>query len=168
MQSGDECGGAGIDSSSVSLLLFATLAREDVPAAPRTNRGVSENRTRLLRRNDAAGFGRLSSPVAEAATIDMPGNRSQTSGATSRCVKTPRLSLLRFWSDPTLYAPEAVVFLANGRRCPLTDLAQKYGDPSGHVGDTLFPERCTRYTFRAFGTLYAIGLILVAVTSLLS
>ena len=66
-----------------------------------------------------------------------------------------------------LVALEGVVFFANGRRCPLTDLAQKYGDPSGHVGDTLFPEICTRYTFRAFGTLYAIGLILIAVTSLL-
>lgn len=59
-----------------------------------------------------------------------------------------------------LVALEGVVFFANGMHCPLTTLAQKYGDPSGHVGDTLFPEQCTRYTFRAFGTLYAIGLVL--------
>ena len=60
-----------------------------------------------------------------------------------------------------LVALEGLVFLANGMRCPLTSLAQKYGDPSGHVGDTLFPETFTRYTFRAFGTLYAIGVALI-------
>ena len=61
----------------------------------------------------------------------------------------------------SLVALEGVVFFVNGMRCPLTALANRYGDPNGHVGDTLFPEACTRYTFRAFGTLYAIGLILV-------
>jgi hypothetical protein len=62
----------------------------------------------------------------------------------------------------TLVAFEGLVFLGNGMRCPLTDLAQKYGDPTGHVGDTFFPEGCTRYTFRAFGSLYLIGLALIA------
>ena len=61
-----------------------------------------------------------------------------------------------------LVALEGLVFLGNGLRCPLTILAQRYGDPTGHVGDTLFPERCTRYTFRVFGSLYAIGVILIA------
>ena len=65
-----------------------------------------------------------------------------------------------------LVAFEGLVFIGNGMRCPLTTLAQKYGDPTGHVGDTLFPERCTRFTFRVFGTLYAIGLILIAAGSL--
>ncbi len=67
-----------------------------------------------------------------------------------------------------LVAFDGVVFFANGRRCPLTALAQKYGDPKGYVGDTLFPETCTRHTFRAFGTLYAIGLILIGADYLLS
>ena len=62
-----------------------------------------------------------------------------------------------------LVAFEGLVFLGNGLRCPLTTLAQRYGDPTGHVGDTLFPERCTRYTFRVFGSLYAIGVVLIAI-----
>jgi hypothetical protein len=68
----------------------------------------------------------------------------------------------------TLVTLEGLIFLANGMRCPLTALAQRYGDPKGHVGDTLFPESCTRYTFRAFGTLYAIGLMLIAASYFLS
>lgn len=67
-----------------------------------------------------------------------------------------------------LVAFEGLVFFTNGMRCPLTQLAQKYGDPKGYVGDTLFPESCTRFTFRAFGTLYAIGLILIAAAYLFS
>jgi hypothetical protein len=35
----------------------------------------------------------------------------------------------------------------------LTAPAQKDGDEKGYVGDALFPETCTRYTFRAFGVL---------------
>ena len=66
-----------------------------------------------------------------------------------------------------LVALEGVVFFANGKRCPLTQLAQKYGDSSGHIGDTLFPEACTRYTFRAFGTLYGLGVLLIGVSYLL-
>jgi hypothetical protein len=65
-----------------------------------------------------------------------------------------------------LVAFEGIIFFANRMRCPLTALAQRYGDPTGHVGDTLFPERCTRYTFRVFGTLYALGLLLVALRSI--
>jgi hypothetical protein len=66
----------------------------------------------------------------------------------------------------SLVAVEGVVFFANGMRCPLTQLAQKYGDSSGHVGDTLFPEACTRYTFRGFGTLYTIGVLLIGASYL--
>lgn len=60
------------------------------------------------------------------------------------------------WVALSLVAAEGVVFLGNGMRCPLTTLAKKYGDPTGHVGDTLFPkparathselsERCTSW-----------------------
>jgi hypothetical protein len=62
---------------------------------------------------------------------------------------------------------EGAVFLGNGMRCPLTELAQRYGDTKGYVGDTLFPEACTRYTFRIFGSLFAIGLVLVIANQLL-
>lgn len=65
------------------------------------------------------------------------------------------------WAAVALVAVEAVVFVGNGMRCPLTALAKKYGDRGGYVGDTLFPEGCTRYTFRAFGTLYVVGLLLI-------
>jgi hypothetical protein len=61
---------------------------------------------------------------------------------------------------------EGAVFFGNGMRCPLTELAQRYGDPKGYVGDTLFPEACTRYTFRVFGSLFAIGLTLVIANQL--
>lgn len=70
------------------------------------------------------------------------------------------------WTAVGLVALEAVVFFGNGMRCPLTTLAQKYGDPSGHVGDTLFPEACTRYTFRVFGTLFVVGLLLILASTL--
>jgi hypothetical protein len=61
---------------------------------------------------------------------------------------------------------ESLVFFSNGCRCPLTALARRYGGPSGHVGDTLLPERLTRYTFRLFGGIFLVGLILVSVNHL--
>lgn len=60
-----------------------------------------------------------------------------------------------------LLALEGIVFFGNGMKCPLTALAKRYGDPKGYVGDTLFPERCTKYTFRVFGTILLIGLLLL-------
>lgn len=35
---------------------------------------------------------------------------------------------------------EGAVFLGNGRKCPLTPLAQRYADPKGYVGDIFLPE----------------------------
>lgn len=60
-----------------------------------------------------------------------------------------------------LLALESIVFIGSGMKCPLTALAKRYGDPKGYVGDTLFPERCTKYTFRVFGTILLIGLLLL-------
>ena len=60
-----------------------------------------------------------------------------------------------------LLAIEGIVFFGSGMKCPLTALAQHYGDPKGYVGDTLFPERLTKYTFRVFGTILLIGLIIL-------
>ena len=42
-----------------------------------------------------------------------------------------------------LLTVEVIVFAGNGMRCPLTDLAVRYGAPTGHVGDTFLPERFT-------------------------
>jgi hypothetical protein len=62
-----------------------------------------------------------------------------------------------------LTAIEGIVFVGNGMRCPLTALAKKYGAAEGWAFDTFLPERWTRYTFRFFGTLLAIGLAAIAV-----
>jgi hypothetical protein len=56
---------------------------------------------------------------------------------------------------------EGVVFFSNGRKCPLTNLAQRYGDPKGYVGDLFCPKWLSRRTFSIFTTLFLIGLMLV-------
>jgi|WetSurMetagenome_2_1015567.scaffolds.fasta_scaffold872130_1 hypothetical protein len=58
---------------------------------------------------------------------------------------------------------EGAVFFGNGRMCPLTNLAKKYGDPKGYVGDLFCPEWLSRRTFSVFTTLFLIGLVLVAI-----
>jgi hypothetical protein len=65
------------------------------------------------------------------------------------------------WAALGLLAIETVVFVGNGMKCPLTDLAVRHGATSGRVFDTFLPERATRYTFRVFGTLMVIGLIML-------
>jgi len=69
---------------------------------------------------------------------------------------------LALWIALALLAVESAVFLGNGRRCPLTALAVRYGAEKGYAFDTFLPERATRYTFRVFGTLLVLGLILLA------
>ena len=66
------------------------------------------------------------------------------------------------WISIGLLVTEGLVFFGNGRRCPLTALAVQCGAERGHAFDTFLPERCTRYTFRFFGTLTVIGFVLVA------
>jgi hypothetical protein len=56
---------------------------------------------------------------------------------------------------------EAAVFLGNGRTCPLTVLAKKYGDPRGYVGDIFLPEWLAERTFSIFTSLFVIGLLIV-------
>jgi hypothetical protein len=53
---------------------------------------------------------------------------------------------------------EVIVFVANGMRCPLTGLAKRYGAEEGYVFETFLPESFTKYTFRIFGLLLAVGL----------
>jgi len=50
------------------------------------------------------------------------------------------------WAAVILVTIEAVVFVGNGMRCPLTALAEKYGAESGYAFDTLLPESITRHT----------------------
>lgn len=66
------------------------------------------------------------------------------------------------WVSLGLVAIEGVVFFGNGMRCPLTALAVRYGADKGHAFDTLLPERFTRYTFRFFGSLTAVAVVLLA------
>jgi len=56
---------------------------------------------------------------------------------------------------------ETVVFVGNGMRCPLTDVAKRLGAEKGWAFDTFLPERWTRYTFRFFGTLLLVGILLL-------
>jgi hypothetical protein len=62
-----------------------------------------------------------------------------------------------------LVAVESVVFLGNGQRCPLTNLAKSLGATKGYVFDTFFPERWTRYTCPVFTSLLVAGLLMWAV-----
>ena len=72
------------------------------------------------------------------------------------------------WQGPllrvalVLLAVETVVFVGNGMTCPLTALAVRYGAEKGYAFDTFLPERMTRHTFRFFGTLMVLGLVLLA------
>jgi len=68
---------------------------------------------------------------------------------------------LWFWTALGLLAVESIVFFGNRMRCPLTALAVRYGAEKGYAFDTLLPERVTRHTFRFFGTLTVLGLILM-------
>ena len=67
------------------------------------------------------------------------------------------------WASIGLICLEGVVFFGNGRRCPLTNLAKKYGDPKGYVGDLFCPEWLSRRTFSVFTTLFLIGVVLVGI-----
>lgn len=62
-----------------------------------------------------------------------------------------------------LLALETVIFVGNGMKCPLTALAVRYGAEHGYAFDTFLPERVTQYTFRFFGSLMMVGLVLLAV-----
>ncbi len=68
---------------------------------------------------------------------------------------------LWLWVSLGLLALETIVFLGNGMKCPLTALAVRFGAEKGYAFDTFLPERCTRLTFRIFGTLMVLGLILL-------
>jgi hypothetical protein len=59
-----------------------------------------------------------------------------------------------------LLTVESVVFLGNGAKCPLTNLAQRLGATKGYVFDSFFPERWTRFTVPVFTSILGVGLIL--------
>jgi hypothetical protein len=55
---------------------------------------------------------------------------------------------------------EGVVYFGNGSSCPFTDLAKKYGDEKGYVGDMFVPEIIARYTFQVFTSIFSISLFI--------
>jgi hypothetical protein len=65
------------------------------------------------------------------------------------------------WVALGLLGVEVVVFVGNGMACPLTALAVSCGAETGHAFDTFLPERVTRHTFRFFGTLMTVGVLLL-------
>lgn len=58
---------------------------------------------------------------------------------------------------------ETLVFTAGGLKCPLTAVAVKYGAGQDGLFDTFLPERFTRHTFRIFGPIILLGLLLLTV-----
>lgn len=67
----------------------------------------------------------------------------------------------------SLITIEGIVYLGNKMVCPLTTLAKKYGDPNkGYVGDTFFPESFTNLTFKIFGSILFLGIIILIINML--
>ncbi len=60
-----------------------------------------------------------------------------------------------------LVVGETVVFLANGARCPLTNVARRLGDATGNdfIADIFLPARFAPLIPRVCGALAAVGLL---------
>lgn len=58
---------------------------------------------------------------------------------------------------------EGVVLMFYGWECPLTGMAERYGAEKGSVTDIFLPDWLAPYTFKIFGVLFAIGIIVLAV-----
>ena len=60
---------------------------------------------------------------------------------------------------------EGVILLLSGRRCPLTKLAQKYGDDHERFYDSFLPKQLTPYVVPGLTLVFVLGLVLVLLTS---
>jgi hypothetical protein len=56
---------------------------------------------------------------------------------------------------------ESVVLLANGWRCPLTDIAARYTADRSDNFDIYLPVWLARHNKTLFGTIFAVGLVFV-------
>jgi len=65
------------------------------------------------------------------------------------------------WISLGVVGIEGIVFLASGMKCPLTTIAQRYGDPRGYVGDLIFSQKTSNLLFRTFEVALAIGLLIL-------
>ena len=61
-----------------------------------------------------------------------------------------------------LVAVESMIYLGNGRTCPMTDMARSWGDATGNdfIADIFLPPRFARLIPPVCGTLAAIGVLL--------
>lgn len=58
-------------------------------------------------------------------------------------------------------ALEGIILLLSGRRCPLTKLAQKYGDNHERFYDSFLPKRLTPFVVPGLTLIFVLGLVLV-------
>jgi hypothetical protein len=72
------------------------------------------------------------------------------------------------WVALGLLVGECVAFLGGRARCPLTNLAKRLGDASGndYLSDWLLPRELIRYTVPTCGGLFALGLLMLLLSSL--
>ena len=62
---------------------------------------------------------------------------------------------------------ECVVFIGNGWKCPLTTVAISISGNDGKDYAPMIPEKLGRYTPTLFGSLFAVGLVLLTVRFLI-
>ena len=58
---------------------------------------------------------------------------------------------------------EGLALMLNRFQCPLTTLAQKYGDEKGTVTDIFLPKWCARNTFKLATVLFSAELVLLSI-----
>jgi len=66
------------------------------------------------------------------------------------------------WLSAVVFV-EVLILAFSGWRCPLTPIAARYTDDRAPNFDIFLPEWLARYNKEIFGTLYAVGLLLVVV-----
>jgi len=58
---------------------------------------------------------------------------------------------------------EGIVLIIYRWKCPLTELAKKYGDEKGRVTDMFFPQWFVPHVFQSCAVLFIIGLVILAI-----
>lgn len=66
------------------------------------------------------------------------------------------------WVAVAFVVLEALTFTLNKRKCPLTQLAEKYGAESGAVSSMFLPKLLVPYAINVFTVLGIIGLLLLS------
>lgn len=75
----------------------------------------------------------------------------------------------RVWAVVALIIAEGIALLLNGKRCPLTTLAQRLGDDTGDdlIADYLLPDKAVRLTVPICSLIFIVGLFSVLISYLL-